>query len=54
MTRKDYVLIAQILEQTFYLNESQRLTIARDFADELGMANRAFDRDRFLTACGVK
>lgn len=28
--------------------------IARDFADELEQQNDRFDRDRFLTACGVE
>jgi len=53
MTRKDYVLIAQTLEQAYYLDNSQRLTIAKDFADKLSLDNPRFDYDRFLTACGV-
>jgi hypothetical protein len=54
MTRKDYVLIATSIECAWYLNDSQRETIAKDFANSLSMDNPRFDRDRFLVACGVK
>jgi hypothetical protein len=54
MTRKDYVLISQLMEQAFYLDDSQRETLSKDFADFLSLDNPRFDRARFLTACGVK
>ena len=54
MTRKDYVLIARNIEQAYYLDDTQRNTIAQDLADSLSMDNPRFDRARFLTACGVK
>jgi hypothetical protein len=54
MTRKDYVLIARNIEQAYYLDETQRNTIAQDLADSLSMDNPRFDRARFLEACGVK
>jgi hypothetical protein len=54
MTRKDYNLIAKIIESAYYLNENQKMVVARDFADDLGLDNPRFDRDRFLVACGVK
>jgi hypothetical protein len=53
MTRKDYVLIAKTINDAYYLDDNYKLTIARDFADELGLDNPRFDRDRFLAACGV-
>lgn len=48
MTRKDYVLIADLLKSAYYLDESQLLTLAKDFADELSMTNPRFDRARFI------
>ena len=54
MTRKDYVMIADTIGGMTYLNETDRATIAHDFADQLEQDNPRFDRDRFLTACGVK
>jgi hypothetical protein len=54
MTRKDYVLIARIIENAYYLNDDQRMIVARDFADDLSLENPRFDTARFLTACGVK
>ena len=53
MTRKDYVLIARNIEQAYYLDDTQRNTMAQDLADSLSMDNPRFDRARFLTACGV-
>jgi hypothetical protein len=53
MTRKDYVLIAEIVVSAYYLDADQKETIAKDFADSLSMDNPRFDRARFLNACGV-
>lgn len=48
MTKKDYVLIAQILKDT-----KADAAIVRKFALELALRNPAFDRARFISACGV-
>lgn len=53
MTRKDYVLIATTIAQAFYLSESQKETLAKDFADQLSLENPRFIRERFLVASGV-
>jgi hypothetical protein len=57
MTRKDYVMIAEVINRnTGSLTESAFIDFARmaeDLATELQNDNPRFDRDRFLTACGV-
>ena len=58
MTRKDYVMIAEVINRnTVSLTESALIDFARmaeDLATELQNDNPRFDRDRFLDACGVK
>lgn len=70
MTRKDYVMLAEVINDRMdnieHLDtfdwDSKEITAARDavadlanfLATELWRNNKAFDRDRFLTACGVK
>jgi hypothetical protein len=51
VTRKDFVLIAGVLAQARNV-ESKAVVdrISLDFASELASTNRAFDRERFLTA----
>lgn len=44
-------MIAKVLGNAFYLDEGQRLTLAKDFADELSFTNPRFDRERFVKAC---
>lgn len=58
MTRKDYVLIAAALKRASALSEtdSQRRGVSRaagSLAGALSADNEAFDRTRFLQACGV-
>ena len=64
MTRKDYVIIAESIanakELTQILGGIDEETrdrvislIAHKIASGLEMDNSRFDRDRFLTACGV-
>jgi hypothetical protein len=53
MTRKDFQLIADTVGGMTYLSETDRATIAHDFADSLANTNPLFDRARFLAACGV-
>lgn len=54
MTRKDYELIANTVGGMTYLSETDRATIAHDFADELAKTNPRFNRATFLRACGVE
>lgn len=57
MTRKDYVMIAEVFAQfgqMIELEETIGADIARNLADALQADNARFDRARFLTACGVK
>jgi hypothetical protein len=61
MTRKDYVMIAEVIKTQIEMSvkfgeeESQAgaENIARDLADALQADNARFDRARFLVACGV-
>jgi hypothetical protein len=62
MTRKDYTLIASVfVEQLRITNllvlpstERDRvMKVAIAMAERLGSTNPNFDRDGFLTACGV-
>lgn len=55
MTKKDYIAIADIL-QTFTGIEPERgdaERIATEVADYCEKENPLFDRERFLSACGV-
>lgn len=56
MTRKDYVLIAKVLND-FQTDENipvdDRNAIAYDLADAFQAENPNFDRRRFLVACGT-
>lgn len=64
MTRKDYVAIAQILKDALAIPPSTPLAttitrsvvhdIAYDCAALMAADNPAFDRTRFLKACGVQ
>ena len=61
MTRKDYVLIAEVIKTQIELSlkfdeDDSRYgaeNIAYDLASKLSQDNPRFDRDRFLVACGV-
>ena len=59
MTRKDYVMIAEVLSNSAhalnpFTGECLFNELVRDFADVLQADNDRFDRARFLDACGVK
>jgi hypothetical protein len=60
MTRKDYVMIAEIFKsnrEEFIKGEDGYTVIeimAHQIANGLQADNPRFDRARFLTACGVK
>lgn len=61
MTRKDYVLIAEVIKTQIELSlkfgeDDARYgaeNIALDLASKLSQDNPRFDRSRFLQACGV-
>lgn len=61
MTKKDYQIIANIIvklsiesDMTLDTVTENRLYVADMFAHELAKINDKFDKDKFLTACGVK
>lgn len=57
MTKKDYELIAKQLKSwyaVYNVSDIQWYGLVNGFADRLNDANEVFDRDKFLTACGVK
>lgn len=53
MTRKDYVMIAEVIATNWHYSADTKADLARSFADALETDNPRFDRDRFLKACGV-
>lgn len=56
MTKKDYILIADILNNNKDLHaQNSRDTIKRvaeQLADKMILDNPLFNKDKFLTACG--
>ena len=52
MSRKHYIAFARMVSE-LALNKSQKRHVAEELADVLKSENSAFDRDRFLVACGV-
>lgn len=62
MTRKDYVLIAQVfalhMQVATEMGAGDQQETIEDLASEMAHMlqrdNAQFDRDKFLTACGVK
>ena len=60
MTRKDYVMIAEILKanREDFVQGDEGLSLlyilSHQIANGLEADNPRFDRDRFLVACGVK
>jgi hypothetical protein len=57
MTRKHYQQIADMIRQTYTLNDGHEAGtiahIAEQFAIIAKRDNQAFNRDRFLEACGI-
>jgi hypothetical protein len=51
MTKKDYELIAEIIRSLGGQRDSDRLAIAKHFADKLTSTNVRFKRGAFLFAC---
>jgi hypothetical protein len=53
MTRKDFELIAEVINTSQYYSADYRNEIARNMAQALATTNPAFNEDRFLKACGA-
>ena len=55
MTRKDYVVIAEVIKNLDEVIDSYALEVLADnMAEALESYNPRFDRARFLVSCGVK
>jgi hypothetical protein len=57
MTRKDYVILAKVIHTARNINTEETgeaVAVAYLLAEELGQENPRFNRELFLTACGVK
>jgi hypothetical protein len=53
MTRKDYVMIAEVIATSWHASADSKRDIAVNLAEVFETDNPRFDRDRFLSACGV-
>jgi hypothetical protein len=53
MTRQHFETIAKIIREETTTNARGRQSLALRFADMLADTNPAFDRSRFLKACGA-
>ena len=56
MTRRDYVLLSELQKEAYSLGLVSEKAFGRYcslIADRLQTTNPAFDRHRFLVACGV-
>lgn len=54
MTRKDFVFLADVITNLAWgLDATEQRYVAESFANRLPETNGAFDRKRFLAACGV-
>lgn len=54
MTKKDFKIIAKIISELDlwdHRDDSQRASIAEQFANELRAYNPRFDRTKFMEAC---
>ena len=57
MTRKDYVAIADLIDELYSSGECDNNTleeVARGIARLCARGNERFDRIRFLEACGIE
>jgi hypothetical protein len=53
MTRKDYILIAEVIATSWHANAEAKRDLAVSMAEALETDNPRFDSERFLRACGV-
>ena len=55
-SRKHFALVARVVQEVVEggeLRPREGRIVAQAFAEELACVNEQFDRERFLTACGV-
>jgi hypothetical protein len=53
MTRKDYVMIAEVIATSWHTSAETKRELAVNMAEALETDNPRFDREKFLRACGV-
>jgi hypothetical protein len=53
MTRKDYVLIAEVLHKAYVPDMIDYEMLVEDFANALAGTNPLFNREIFFKACGI-
>lgn len=56
MSKKDYIAIAEIIKKSFSGDTSTEFELpilAEHLADYFATDNLRFDRDKFMTACGI-
>lgn len=53
MTKKDYELIAEVIATSWHGNGELKFHLADNMANALETTNPRFNREMFLTACGV-
>ncbi len=53
MTRKDYILIAEVIATSWHANAEAKRDLAVSMAEALETDNPRFDSELFLRACGV-
>lgn len=51
MTRKDYILIANVINEYDFDDLGAQLSMAQAFADKLGQENASFNRAKFIETC---
>ena len=54
MTRKDFQIIAEVIATSWHASADSRREMAEKMADALAGTNDRFNREMFLTACGVE
>lgn len=53
MTRKDYVLIAEVIATSWHGSAELKADLVNRFADRLEDENPRFNREIFFRACGI-
>lgn len=54
MTRKDFEMIADVIATSWHGSAYTKFNLSHNMADKLETTNPRFNRELFLTACGVK
>lgn len=53
MQHRHFAAVARVIADMDYLSDAHRWNVADDFANMLTQSNPNFDRDRFMSACGL-